>query len=219
MNTRTKLMSMGAAVILAFAAQAAQAQTCPTEGDHQVEVGQDGETCGSLTPIIVVAENADGVEHTITGEVPNGQDFLQIGEVVEVEIEYDDILAALKADEKNALALAAAVGLHPAEGKSAVIDTAHRAAKATLTDAEYRALASHMHVSLQNRSRASGRSDPASNSFTRRIDAYAQAFGRMMNSIGRNLPSLNYRSVRREFNEQGVMVSEESTELHIGRSN
>jgi len=227
MNMRIGLAGVGAAVIVAMAAQTAQAQTCPTDGDlgggvEQVEVGDGSEPCPPTTyytPISVDAQNALGEQYTVTGEIENGDDYLQVGEFVEVEIDLGDVMAALKADEENAVALAVAAGIRSSDTKSGVINAAPSTSVTKLSDAEYKALAKYVHVALQNSGRATGRSSPAQNSWTSRAQAFGEAVRNALSTVGRYMPSIGYRTKTREYNDQGVLVRERETDFHIGGRN
>ena len=200
MKLSASLAGVGAAVIFAFAAQTAQAQTCPV-GDGggvtmPIEVTDPGlEPCqpsGGDVELITTVQTANNTSYAVQTEVPGGYDYLEVGEVVEVEIEFDDVMAALKANEQEAVVLAAAIGVRPdvvglKSGVMAVANTARSSAK--LTEAEYRAVATHMFVSMQSGGRATGRSDPAPNSLISRIEATGQAIGRAWNSFTSSLPN------------------------------
>lgn len=230
MKMRTGLAGIGAAMVLTLGAQHAQAQTCPIDGgngggEQQIEVPVEGggEPCNpgsSYTPFTMFTENANGVPYTITGEVENGDQYVQIGDVAEVEMNLDDITAALKADDKRAFAFAAAVGVRAPDSNWRFANAVYRPADARLTETEYRELANYMRIGMQNNGqnggRVTGRSDPAPDRFTRYVDQVSQAFGRMMDSIGRNIPRIEIYSVTRKFNDRGVLMEEKESRVHIG---
>ncbi|GAA0869176.1 hypothetical protein GCM10009116_10120 [Brevundimonas basaltis] len=155
----------------------------------QEEVPGGSEPCtptGGSASTSFQTDNANGVSYTVDLTMETGAEFLEIGQYVEVELDFNDVMAALRSDSKGAIALAAEVGIRPPVKGSVV------RASNTLTDAEYRALATYVTVAVQNSNgRATGRSDSALDRFVRRVDAAAQAFGRAMDSIGRNIPNLD----------------------------
>ena len=171
----------------------------------QIEVpSDDGGGClptGGPAYLSTEVQNANGVTYEVEATVPDGNDYLQVGEVVEVSVDYDTVVAALKSNEKEAVTLAKALGMRSSE-KGAV------SANAKLTDAEYDKLATHIQKAAYQSGRATGRSNPAPDAFTRRVDAVAQAFGRAMDSIGRNLPSFNAFLSVRTYYPNGQMRSE-----------
>lgn len=209
MRVRTAVMGAGVALAMVLAGQAAQAKGCAPAGgggDMQVELPDDGIPCdqgiGGPAFLSTEVQNANGVSYTVDAVVPDGNEYLQIGEVVEVSIDYDAVMAGLRANEKEAFALASALGMR-SPGKNGTIKADNK-----LNDSEYHAVATYIHVAIQGSGRSTGRSDPAPNSFTRRVEAVGQAFGRAMDAIGRNLPSFNgYVSVK-TYHPNGQMRSE-----------
>lgn len=209
MKLRNGLMGVGAALALALVAQSAQAQSCNSGGGggDVIEMAPDDQLpCepigGGSAPLITEATNANGIVYEVQATLPEGNDYLQIGEVVEVTVDYEDVMASLRANEKDAIALAASLGMRSIE-KGGVVKASHK-----LTDAEYNALATYVHVAAQSAGRSTGRSNPAGDSFTRRVDAAAQAFGRAMDAIGRNIPSFNGFMTVRTFHPNGQMRTE-----------
>lgn len=202
MKLGSGLAGIGAAMVFILAAQTAEASTrqCPGGeggGEHQIELPPEGvDPClpsGGYVELNTTVYTGTNVAYNVEVDIENGNDYLQIGEVIEVEIEFDDVIASLKANEKDAVVLAAAIGVRPnaAGSKSGVVNAANTMAGSAdkLTEAEFEAVANYVYVSMQSGGRATGRSDPASNSFTSRVQATAQAIGRAWNSFTSSLPN------------------------------
>ena len=198
------LAVVGVAMAVALAAQSAEAGSaqCPVNGDgggggggdQQIELSPDGEICPPTTyytPLNLTAHTADNVAVQVTGIIENGDDLLQPGDVIEVEIELDDVMAHLKANEQDALMLAAASGVRQGPGAFKVGITS-----AKLSDAEAKAVAEYVLVNMQSR-RATGRSDPAGQNTTRR-EAWYIATVRAIGSAVRDAiqPRGSARAVR-----------------------
>lgn len=198
MKMRSSLAGVGLALVFGLAAQTAEAGTqCPgggEGGDQQVELGQDGgELCqptGS-TSVTTTSLDATGASYTAELTFEGADEYLEIGEFVEIEIDLDDVTAALRANPKEALALASSIGVR--EGKSGVAHAAN-VASAKLTDAEYAEVANYVAANFQNR--ATGRSDTATNRTTSRIEAGIQAFERGVAALGRGIRSAIMPNIR-----------------------
>lgn len=223
MKMHTSLAGIGAALVFALAAHGAEASTqCPIGtdggGDQQVEVGQETglpcEPTGS-TSVLTSGVDATGASYTAELVFEGSDEYLAIGEYVEVEIDLDTVNAALRANPKAAVELATAIGVR--EGKSGVSRAAN-VMSAKLTDAEYAEVATYVSATLQNR--ATGRSDTATNNNTSRFEAGLQAFERAVGAIGgaiRNaiMPNVSrtHREIRR--NDRGVVIYERTIETTI----
>jgi hypothetical protein len=200
MNIRSGLAGVGAAMVFGLAAQAAEASSiqCPVGGEgggvQQIQVGQDGEPCeplGGYTTVTTTGLDATGASYTAALTFEGPDEYLAIGEYVEVEIDLDTVTAALRANPKAAVELASAIGIR--EGKSGVVHAAN-VISAKLTDAEYAEVANYVRVHLQNR--VTGRSDTATNNTTSRIEAGLQAFDRVVRSIGGAIRSAIMPNIR-----------------------
>lgn len=218
MRVRAAVVGTGFALAMVFSAQTAQAQACPPtggDGDMQIELPGDGTSCdqGGGGPAFLSTEvqNANGVSYSVDAVVPDGNEYLQIGEVVEVSIDYDDVMASLRANEKGTVALASALGMR-SSGKKGKIN-----ADIKLNDSEYHAVAEFVHVAVQRNGRSTGRSDPATNSFVKRVEAAGQAFERAMNAIGRNLPSFSGFVTIRTYHPNGQVQTEVQMGAEVSR--
>lgn len=223
MKMRSSLAGLGAAVAFGLMAQAAQAGTqCPTGneggGEQQIELGQGGEPCptlGGSTTATTTGQDATGASYSAELTFEGSDEYLAVGEYVEIEMDVDDVNAALRANPKAAVELASAIGIRDSKSDLA---RAANFASAKLTEAEYKELAAYVSVNLQNR--ASGRSDTATNTTTSRIEAGLQAFDRLVSSLGRAVRSAIMPNVSRTVretrrNDQGVVIYERSIETTI----
>lgn len=171
---------------IALAAQSAEARTsvCPGNGDnggtHQQQV-EEGEPCEPTyySPMSATAYTADNVAVSFAATIENGDDLLQPGDVIEVEIDLNDIVAYLKNNEQEALVLASASGVRPGAGLKA-----DRMTAAKLSDAEAKEVAEYVLVNMQSR-RATGRSSPAGQN-TSRAQAFVEATIRAIGSAVRD---------------------------------
>lgn len=222
MKLRTNLAAVGIALTVGLAAQAAEARNvqCPGGGEggggeQQVELGQDGGSCdpqASYTPLSVTAHDANGAAYTVETMVEDGDELLELGEVVEVEIDLDDFMASLKANEQDAVALAAAFGFRPAGSKAGVADAGHAVGK--LSEAEFESVAKHVYVSLQS-GRATGRSDPAGPSTSRWI-GLQQAFSRAVTAMGAALSQTRIGPMYvRTYHSSGVQKTERTATVEV----
>lgn len=206
MKLRTSLAGVGAAMVFALAAQGAEASTiqCPGNGnegggEQQVEVGQEDPNCapaGGYSSVTTSSVDATGAAYTAEVTFEGPDEYLAIGEVVEVEIDADAIIAALRANPKAAVQVAFDIGVR--ESKSDVVRAAN-IASAKLTESEYAAVASYIKTAVQ--ARGTGRSDPATNNSTSRLERGIQAFERAVSSLGgaiRNAIMPNIRTGARE---------------------
>ncbi len=231
MKLHIGLAGVGAAIVFSLAAQSAQAQQCPIDGGdgggiNPIEVTPEGPGCeppgGSYAPLSAVVENANGVVYDVSAEVENGFDYLEVGEVVEVEIDFDDVMAALKSDEQQALVLADAAGVRPepVNPKSGFVNVSRTfGASAKLSESEMTAVATYVYASMQS-GRATGRSDPAPNSWVSRIEATGQAISRAFDAIGRNIPSISLGMTHRTYHSNGRVRSETVMQAEVNpRSN
>jgi hypothetical protein len=214
------LAGVGAALVFGLAAQAAQASSiqCPTGGDGVQQMEVPGEPCepvGGYTTVTTSGLDAAGTAYSAELTFEGSDDYLAVGEYIELEMDLDDINAALRANPKTAVELASALGIR--DSKSGVSRAANFAS-AKLTDAEYAEMATYVAARLQNR--ATGRSDTATNGSTSRTEAALQAFERLMSSIGgavRRAIMPNVSRTTREIrrNDQGVVIYERSVETTI----
>lgn len=192
------LAGAGVAAVFALAAQVAHAETiiCPTPGDdgggvYQEEVG--GEPCpqptGSYTPLEFTAQTADNVPVEVITTVEDGDEILAPGTITEVTVEFDDVMAYLKDNEEEALALAAAQGIRPSS-----VMKAGRPASAKLNAAEVKLVAENLYGTMQSRT-STGRSNPAGQNTTRR-ESRAEAVGRAIGGFVRSAFSMRIGFVR-----------------------
>lgn len=220
MNLRSGLIAAASGLALACAAFSANAQSCPggglgDGGVYQDEVPGESEPCTDFGYTVVTAQSVDATGAAYTAQLTfEGQDeYLQIGEVVEVELDYEIVVAALRNDPDAAMAVASAIGLR--DNKFGVTHVASRAS-AKLTEAEFAAVANHVMVTLQNR--AVGRSDPATNNNTSRLDRALQAFDRLVSTISNGIrnaiPDLRAKASERIRRPDGTVV-ERQIEVEI----
>jgi len=193
-NLGVNLAGVGVEIAVALAAQSAEARTsvCPGNGgthQQQIEVGEPCPTYYS--PMDATAYTADNVAVSFTATIENGEDLLEPGTVIEVEIDLNDVVALLKNNEREALVLASSAGVRPGAGLKVDRMTAAR-----LSDAETKAVAEYVLANMQGR-RATGRSDPAGPNTTRR-EAWYTATIRAIGSAVRDAfqPRASARGVR-----------------------
>lgn len=200
MKMRSSLAGIGAAMVFALAAQGAEASTvqCPGNGEgggeQQVEVGQEDPNCaptGGYSSVTTTSQDATGASYTAEVTFEGPDQYLEIGEYVEVEIDAEDIIAALRANPKAAVDVAFEIGVR--ESKSGVSRAAN-IASAKLTESEFTAVANYVKTALQTR--ATGRSDPATNNSTSRLERGIQAFERAVSSLGRAVRSAIMPNIR-----------------------
>lgn len=241
MRIRSKLAAVSAALIFGFVAQAdgAQAQDLPSgggTGDTPLYMAPDDTVLPDDAvrppegpPVAFAAQitDEDGTSVLVTAAVPDGDAYLEIGEYIEVELEYDDVIAALKSDTKAALALVDALGLRGPQvqtkaARAQVARTAHTGT-AKLTDEEMASVASYLLGGIQERRRVTGQSDPATDRFIRVLDATTQAFDRVSNALGRNAarilrsaPQLRGRFRHSEMDSRGVLRRQTEFEFGTG---
>lgn len=220
---RSYILSVaGVALALGLAAQPAVANpVSQCTGDNQATLGEDGsQSCG--TELLVVSGlNGNGEEVTGTIEIEDGAELLPEGTVIEVEIDFDSVVASLDPADARAVYLAAVSegGLDPAAASSAT-DSANLAdVAAVLTEAEMSIAANYLSVSFQNR--GTGRSDPAGPNTTRG-QATEQGFLRGIANWFRNLqiPGVSFRhhGTVREYDANGRLRRETGpvTSLEVG---
>jgi|GEM_PF-3284855 len=232
MKLRTGLMGVGAVLAMVMAAQSAQAQSCPTGNDnggnpHQIEVPPEGtEPCAPMTgysTVTATALDATGTSYTADLTFEPGEQYLQIGEYVEVEIDIDDVMASLRANPKAAVRLVSSLGLRDdkevvaREAKTSVTHAVNRASSAKATDAEYAMLATYIKTNLQTR--ATGRSDTATNTTTSRLERGVQAFERAVSSLGRAvsdaIPDFKFGMREKIRNSNNVVVREREITVEL----
>lgn len=216
MSVKAYLAAAGTAVLMVMTAQTAEASATQCNNPHgeggvyQEEL-TDGEPCeptGGYAQLHTTVYTANSAAYSVSAEVPDGNEFMALGEVAEVEIDVDAVVAALKADDKQAHVMAVALGLRPKDIQLASGKSVSYSSSAKLTESEYIVVASYVTASMQSGGTARGRSDPAPNTFTRRVEAISQAVSRAFDSIGRNLPNIRaYLSVK-TFHPNGQVKSE-----------
>jgi hypothetical protein len=223
MKLNASLTGAAAAMLFVLAANGANATTAQCSGPdnglggtYQQEVGQGDpcETQPSWTPLIATVYTANNEAYTVQAEIENGSDYLLPGEVIEVSMDLDDVMAALKSDEQQAVAVAEELGIRK---KSVGTRAAMMAGTwhTKLSDAEYAKVANYVYKSMQSSGgRATGRSDPAG-SFTSRVAAVSQAVSRMFDSIGRNLPNFSFGMTTRKYYPNGQVQSETTVEVGV----
>ncbi len=119
MKVQSVITGVGAALVLALAAQNAQAQSCPQSdpdggGLALHEVSGSEEDCPVTGSPVALQENfvsETGEEYTVSAVIEAGDSYLLVGEYVEVEIELNDVMASLKANEQDAITLATELGI------------------------------------------------------------------------------------------------------------
>ena len=228
MKIRSSLAGVGAALVFGLTAQAAEASSiqCPGGGEgggeQQIEVGQEGgPPCpqpGGTSSFTATGQSGTGDAYTAEVTLEGPDEMLQPGEVVEIEIDLDDVMASLRSNEEHALALASAFGVRPSEAgaKSGVANASNAfgASVGKLTEAEVEAVAKYVYVSLQS-GRATGRSDPATSTWNSRLQAGVQAFERAMSAIGRMIPDVRIRGRETIRDGNNVVRRETSIEVDI----
>lgn len=228
MKIRSTLAGVGAAMVFALAAQAAEASTvqCPGgndgSGEYQSEVPQDGgEPCPSSGGSVAWNETVtqpDGTAYEAAAEVPGGGELLPAGEYIEVEIDLDATVALLKSDD--ALAMKAAVALGLRDPSFAVEHAAFRSPVALmgkLSDIELKLVARHVHSAMKVQNGGRGRSN-TSNGFLSRVEAFGQAVSRAVSSfIGRLPTSGNFLAGTREYYPNGNVKKESGVVLRVER--
>lgn len=241
MRFRSELAAVSAALIFGLVAQAdrAQAQDLPSgggTGDTPLYTAPDDTVLPDDTarppegpPVAFAAQitDEDGTSVLVTAAVPDGDAYLEIGEYIEVELEYDDVIAALKSDTKTALALVDELGLRrpQVQMKAANAQVAKTAYPGTakLSDEEMASVASYLIGGVQERRRVTGQSDPATDRFIRILDATTQAFNRVSNSLGQNAarilrsgPQLRGRLKTSEWDSNGRLRRQTEFDFGIG---
>lgn len=213
------LAAAGAALTLGLAAQSAEASPMSQcAGDHEITLGEDGiQSCGP-EPVVLTALTANNEQVTVTTEVENGDELLPIGTVIEVEIDFDDVVAALDPAQAREVYLAAVNegGMDPAAAPSATDPAIAADVAAVLTEAEMTVAANYLSNAFQNRS--TGRSNPAGSNTTRR-EGFVEATARAVADWIRNpsIPGINlrYQSRGREYYPNGQLKKETPSELSI----
>ena len=203
------LAAAGAALTLGLAAQSAEASPMSQcTGDHELTVGEDGDQYCGTELLVVPALTGNGEQVTASTEIENPSELLPEGTIVEVEIDFDDMVAALDPADARAVYLAAVNegGMDPAAAASATDPANIADVAAVLTKAEMTVAANYLSASLQNRS--TGRSDPAGPNTTRG-QANNQGIGRAIAAWIRN-PSIpgvtfNYQGRGREYYPNGQL--------------
>lgn len=210
---RSHILSvLGAALALGLAAQSAAANpVSQCTGDNQLTLGEDGsQSCGTEL-LVVNALTGNGQEVIVSTAVDARDELLPEGTVIEVEIDFDEVVAALDPADARAVYLAAVNegGMDPAVAVSATdpVNTADVAA--VLTEAEMTVAANYLAASFQNR--GTGRSDPAGPNTTRG-QATDQGIVRAVMDWIRN-PSIpgvrmNYQGRGREYYPNGQLKRE-----------
>ncbi len=232
MRVQRQLMGAGAALALALAAQAANAQTCPNNdggndggnggggGVYLQELG-DGTQCPEIGGSVAWNETVtqpDGTSYEAEAEVPDGSEFLPAGEYIEVEIDLDTTVALLKSDDALAMKAAVALGLRDPSvaAKYAAFAGGSMAQMGKLSDIELKLVARHVHSAMKVQNRGRGRSD-TSNGFLTRATAWGQAASRAVGSwIGR-LPTGNLLMGTRTYYPNGNLRSESGIVLRLER--
>ena len=212
MNMLTlKIMAGGAALALTLAAQGAEARSATGPIDngsgppHPIAVQPVGNLPNpSQSYVEFTGRTADNVAVEVTTIVENGEELLQPGEVIEVEIDLDDVVAYLKSNEHEAVILAAETDVRP-YGQRLKTEAGSNASK--LSDAEIEAVARRIMVNTQSGGTARGRSDPATGN-TSRLQATAQAWGRIIaNTIRRAFPNVRGRVRYTDYHPNGQVRS------------
>ena len=145
-------------------------------------------------------------------------ELLPVGTVIEVEIDFDDVVAALDPADAKAVYLAAVNGggMDPAAAFSATDPVNGADVAAVLTEAEMTVAANYLSASFQNR--RTGRSDPAGSNTTRG-QATDQSIRRAVADWIRNpsIPGIkfNYQGTRREYYPNGQLMRETRPTISI----
>jgi hypothetical protein len=213
------LTATAVALTLGLAAQSAEARPMTQcTGDQPLTLGEDGgQYCGS-EPFVVAAVNASNEQVTVTTEIESGDELMPLGAIIEVEIDFDEVVASLDPAVAREIYLAAVNegGMDPAAAPSASdpVNTADVAA--VITEAEMTVAANYLSSSFQNRS--TGQSNPAGPNTTRR-ESTGEAIGRAIANWIRNpsIPGINlrYQGRTREYYPNGQLKKESPSELQI----
>ncbi len=225
MKMRSGLAIAGTAFAFMMMGHTAEARTasCPPkhEGGHdqQIEVPDDSLDCWSPpAPLSTTVQGAYNAIYTVTTQVDGGFDILQPGEVVEVEIDVEDVIASLNDNPKETLALAVALGVRAKdEPKPGIVRAVHTLSTDKLTEGELKQVATLLTASLKSGGKARGRSDPAG-SWTSRVEATAQAISRAIQSFTSSLPSFGYSYTRIEYYPNGQKKVEVRQEMGVMRN-
>lgn len=213
------LAAAGAALTLGLAAQSAHASPMSQcTGDHELTVGDDGNQYCGPELLVVNALTGNGEEVTVSTSVENGDELLPEGTVIEVEIDFDDVVAALDPTDAKAVYLAAINegGMAPAAASSATDPVNVADVAAVLTKAEMSVAANYLSASFQNR--RTGSSNPAGPNTTRN-QATDQGIGRAIADWIRNptIPGIKitYRGRQREYYPNGQLKSVSPSEFSL----
>lgn len=224
MKMRSRMAVAGAAlafVMVGHTASAKAASCTPNHpgGNQQIELPDDSLDCWSPpAPLSTTVQGAYNATYTVTGQVDGGFDILQPGEVIEVEIDVEDVMAALNDNPKEAMALAVAMGVRSKdELKPGLVRAVSTHSTDKLTDGELKQVATLLRASLKSGGKARGRSDPAG-SWTSRVEATAQAIGRAIQSFTSSLPSFGYSYTRIEYYPNGQKKTEVRQEIGVNRN-
>lgn len=209
MHIRSKIAIAGTALAFTMIGSTSDAKAAICESYAPYSTGQTlmgsarSLDCWSPpVPVNSTIQGANNSTYVVTTLVDAGAEYLQPGEVVEVEIDLGQVVGLLKDNPKEAMALAVAMGLRSEETKPGLIRAVHTGPSAKLNDFELQQLATLLKVSMQNNGRARGRSDPAG-TLTTRTQATIQAITRAIQSFARSIPSFGYSYRRVEYYPNG----------------
>lgn len=227
MKMRSGLTIAGTALAFALVAHTAEASTtmCEPGGGGGPEQPSHRLACGGggFTPIVTTIQTATS-SYNVHTEVEDGYDLLQLGEVIEVEIDVDTVIASLKGNPEDAMKAAIALGVRSNDGaKSGVMQAIGGAPTSStkLSEGELKQVATLLRASMQSGGKAKGRSDPAGPS-TSRVQATIQAISRAINSFASSLglgsfTGVAYSSTRIEYHANGQRKSEFTQTIEIAK--
>lgn len=225
MHLRSKLAIAGTALALIMIGSTSDAKAATCESYAPYSMGQtlmgSALSLGCWSPPVRINSTIRGANNStyvVTTQVDAGADYLQVGEVVEVEIDVGQVIGMLKDNPAEAMALAVAMGLRGDETKPGIVRAVHTVPGAKLNDVELEQIATFLTVSLQNNGKARGRSDPAAPQTTR-TQATIQAITRAIQSFARSIPSFGYSYRRVEYYSNGAKKSEIEQTITIQNKN
>lgn len=218
-----RLAMMAAAGLVLTAGLAAQPGTAYASmqqcaGNHELTLGEDGNQYCGTELLVTTALTGNNEEVAVSTPVEAPDELLPEGTVIEVEVDFDDVVAALDPADARAVYLAAVNegGMDSAAASSATDPVNLADVAAVLTEAEMTVAANYLSASFQNK--RTGRSDPAGPNTTRR-QATDQGISRAIADWIRNpsIPGLKFRyqGRQREYYPNGQLKKETPSVLEI----
>lgn len=189
------MATAGLALAISLAAQTGEAHAMMQQctGDGALTVGEDGTTSCGTTPtapreVSFTAVTQDNFQVVVDTLIPDADEVMEEGDYVEVEIVYDDEMAAINGADENIKVEYAeetdAKGLTSTTAKRNVVRVTLPASARSheLSNGDFEALISE---SVQS-GRATGRSDPAragDSRWERTVQAVSRAIGQIRRAL------------------------------------